>query len=831
MSIKKIREFFSVQFEDSYDTFEDEMRSECRRFFYLVFVTVFVWLPYIPSDMRIHGFPALVVSQRIGLSVLSLMVILASLIGYFKNRPDILLKAIIVYLFFGSSLITVTAGDSTGSYVGGYALVMAITLVGPFSLKFKITNAMLSLVFFLLLGIILEIDLHNPNIQYGIINLIISTVFFVIFSIIENNSKYNAWKRKKHLNQAMYLNEKNLHVIYNYANRAEASDRAKSEFLATMSHEIRTPMNAIIGIAQIQIQKDDLPQEYATAFERIYNSGNNLLGIINDILDISKIESGNLELHPVSYDLASFINDSVQLNVLRIGEKPVKLVLDIDKTLPLRLYGDELRLKQILNNILSNAIKYTEKGTVKLSVTHTMTGKNTILCITVEDTGQGIKPEDKNKLFVEYSRLNIENNRMTEGTGLGLKITKLLVGIMEGTIDVESVYGKGSIFTVMIRQQISGDYIALGDELAGSLNSFTYSGRKHASKLQITREPMPYGSVLVVDDMETNLYVTKGLLLPYKLNVETVLSGYAAIGKVADGNRYDIIFMDHMMPIMDGIETTKKLREIGFLGAIVALTANAIVGNDEIFIQNGFDAFISKPIDVRQLDTVLKNFVRDKLNGKGQIGRQVIRETDIDSGYEDMGSTAKKNERAESETSKLMKDFCHDGKVAVDTIRDATATGNIRLFTDSIRNIKTMLADIGEEENVALAGTLEKAGEGGDWVFILEHWLYFVKKIEAIVDRFEPGEEEELSEIDDNTVSNIHPEKINLSEHFLAIETACNNYDDTASYAAIKKLKELNPGEKVLQLLDDCHNLLFTDSDFEGVAQKCRKFLDASGED
>ena len=394
---------------------------------------------------------------------------------------------------------------------------------------------------------------------------------------------------------------------------AEAATRSKSEFLATMSHEIRTPLNAIIGIAQIQLQKKNLPDEYATAMEKINTSGDNLLGIINDILDLSKIETGKMELDPEEYDVPSLLNDAVLLNVVRIGSKPIEFILDIDESLPSRLYGDELRLKQVLNNLLSNAIKYTKKGQIKLSVSHVSVGEDVILRFVITDTGQGMKSEDKGRLFSPYMRFGAGMNRATEGTGLGLNITKKLIAMMEGTVAVESEYGKGSTFMVTAKQK-AVQCPPIGAEIAARLRNFTFTSDRKAVTLQIGSEPMPHGRVLVVDDVETNLYVVKGLLLPYELNVETADSGFEAIEKVeaasGSGVTYDIIFMDHMMPHMDGIETTQKLREYGYKGPIVALTANALVGNDEMFARHGFDGFISKPIDIRRLDAILHKFIR-----------------------------------------------------------------------------------------------------------------------------------------------------------------------------------------------------------------------------
>jgi len=227
----------------------------------------------------------------------------------------------------------------------------------------------------------------------------------------------------------------------------------------------------------------------------------------------------------------------------------------------------------------------------------------------VEDTGQGMKPEDRDRIFTEYSRFNAKANRTTEGTGIGMSITKTLVEMMDGMIMVESEYGKGSIFTVMVKQA-TVDCDAIGFQLVQQLKNFTYHADGFTS--HTAHDQMSYGKVLVVDDVDINLYVAEGMMSQYGLQIDTALSGFIAIDMVNAGNVYDVIFMDHMMPQMDGIETTKKLRDMGYSGGIVALTANALVGNSEMFLENGFDGFISKPIDIVQLDVILNEFVRDK---------------------------------------------------------------------------------------------------------------------------------------------------------------------------------------------------------------------------
>ena len=390
------------------------------------------------------------------------------------------------------------------------------------------------------------------------------------------------------------------------------ANRAKSEFLASMSHEIRTPMNVILGITEIQIQKNELAPDIKESFNKIYNSGNHLLGIINDILDMSKIEAGKLELVSSKYEMASLINDAIQLNIIRVADKQIKFELYVDENIPAELLGDELRIKQILNNLLSNAFKYTAEGVIKFSVSsEDVENEKVMLVFTVSDTGYGMTEDQLSKIFDEYSRFDNKANRIIEGTGLGMTITQSLVNMMNGEIFVESEINKGTTFTVRLPQEKIGSDI-LGEKIVESLQQFRGEDSTQKKRTRITREPMPYGSVLIVDDVEMNIFVTKGLLAPYELSVDSVMSGFEAIDKIKEGKVYDIIFMDHMMPKMDGMAATKIIRDLGYTNPIVALTANAVVGQSEIFLKNGFDDFIAKPIDVGEMNFVLNKHVRDK---------------------------------------------------------------------------------------------------------------------------------------------------------------------------------------------------------------------------
>jgi signal transduction histidine kinase/FixJ family two-component response regulator/HPt (histidine-containing phosphotransfer) domain-containing protein len=401
--------------------------------------------------------------------------------------------------------------------------------------------------------------------------------------------------------------------------QAEQANKAKTSFLARMSHEIRTPLNAILGLSEVELQKD-IPGDTLVNLEKIYTSGSLLLEIVNDILDISKIESGNFEIFPTGYEFSSMVNDTVQLNIMRIGSKPVDFKLEINETIPSKLYGDEVRVKQILNNLLSNAFKYTDSGEVRLTIGWEQRGDEALLSFDVKDTGRGIKEEDLEKLFTEYTQFEATANRQIEGTGLGLSITQGLVGRMGGTITVESEYLKGSIFRVILPQVIL-DETPIGMEMVENLCNFRFIEDRNRSRGNtFIRSYMPYGKVLVVDDLQTNLDVMTGLLMPYGLQVDTAISGKEAVERVRSGEaRYDVIFMDHMMPEMDGTEATRVIRnEIGADYArtvpIIALTANAIAGSREMFLENGFNDFISKPIDIKRLDTVLNQWIRDVQN-------------------------------------------------------------------------------------------------------------------------------------------------------------------------------------------------------------------------
>lgn len=395
--------------------------------------------------------------------------------------------------------------------------------------------------------------------------------------------------------------------------QAEAANIAKSAFLANMSHEIRTPINAILGMNEMILRENKSPQieEYAKS---IYSAGNSLLYLVNDVLDISKIESGKLEIVETNYDTSSFIHDCYNMIAEKAEKKGLELKIECNPELPSQLRGDEVRLRQVVTNFLSNAVKYTKQGSIILSVDQQQNQDTFSMVITVKDTGIGIKEENMKDLFSQFARFDLEQNRNIEGTGLGLAISRQLVDLMHGEIQVQSIYGVGSSFTVIVPQKIidnspMGDYHKRYQEI-----SQTNARYRQSFKARDAR-------ILVVDDVEVNLKVIVNLLKETEVQVDTAQSGEQCLLMTAQ-NAYDLIFMDHMMPEMDGMETYARMKEskesLNQDTPVIMLTANAITGVKEQYLQAGFADYLPKPVQGGKLEQmILKYIPQDKIQTEG----------------------------------------------------------------------------------------------------------------------------------------------------------------------------------------------------------------------
>ena len=388
------------------------------------------------------------------------------------------------------------------------------------------------------------------------------------------------------------------------ANELVHINKAKDDFLANMSHEIRTPLNGILGMDEMILRdtKESRVRDYAL---EIKSAGNTLLSIINDILDLSKIESGNFEIVPVEYGIASVLNDVLNITRIRAKKKGLRYDFDVSPDIPSVLFGDEIRIRQVLLNIINNAIKYTNEGGVSVSVSSesVMMGNYINLIVSVADTGIGIREEDKEKLFKSFQRLDERKNHSIEGTGLGLHITNLLLQMMEGSVSFESEYGKGSTFTIVVQQKVVK---------ASPVGDFSKAVRNYLSNIEIDEVGLyaPSARVLVVDDNDMNLDVMEGLLRDTKIQADYVDSGALCIEKVKS-IKYDCILLDQMMPGMSGEETLAEMKNLGILEGtpVIALTADAIIGARESYIEKGFTDYISKPVKYEVLEDVLKTYI------------------------------------------------------------------------------------------------------------------------------------------------------------------------------------------------------------------------------
>lgn len=458
------------------------------------------------------------------------------------------------------------------------ALVIALLNIKKYDKRYNAIYYIIPLLFFLGLFV-----MFHP--QFNIYDLILSLLCYLMYFTIENPDV-------KLISNLELAKES-----------AEKANRAKSDFLSSMSHEIRTPLNAIVGLSQdILLYKDKLPNEVLEDADDIVSASNTLLEIVGNILDINKIESEKMEIIEKPYDLKKEINELVRVSTTRIGEKPIDFKLDMAVDLPYQLIGDKTHVKGIINNLLTNAIKYTDSGTINLNIKCVNRGDTCNLIISVMDTGKGIKEEDITKLFTKFERLDIEKNSTTEGTGLGLAITKRLVEMMNGKINVQSTYGEGSLFVVQLPQKIGRQEELTPTEMINT-------------KLIMERLKGEFVGkrILIVDDNNLNIKVATKALADFNFIIEEALNGEDAINLIKSGKNYDLILMDIMMPNMSGSTALKRLKELnGFNTPTIALTADAIAGAEEKYLSEGFVDYISKPFSKEQIEEKLRKVFQKK---------------------------------------------------------------------------------------------------------------------------------------------------------------------------------------------------------------------------
>lgn len=538
---------------------------------------------------------------------------------------------------------------------------------------------------------------------------------------------------------------------------AEGASRAKSDFLSNMSHEIRTPINAVLGMNEMILRECE-DRDILGYAESIKSAGTTLLGLINDILDFSKIEAGRIDIIPVEYDLSSLVNDLVIMTKARADKKDLTLTLDFDRETPKRLYGDEVRIKQIITNILTNAVKYTERGGITFSLGFERIeadADRVMLVVAVKDTGIGIKEEDLNKLFSKFERIEEKRNRHVEGTGLGMAITKMLLDKMDSRLEVASVYGEGSTFSFRVEQKVV-KWEALGDYTA-SYAAMLKSHKKYREKFTA-----PEAQVLVADDNEMNLVVFKNLLKQTKMQIDTVKDGMEAL-QASRKKKYDLIFLDHMMPNMDGIEALHELRkhtgEPNCDTPAICLTANAISGAREQYIEAGFHDYLTKPIDADKLEDVLLAYLpADK----------VMKTADQDAGPDETTEAATASFpdvlrplQAESwlDLSRgiansgsveaylpLLKIFYESLDDKANEIEGFYAASDWHSYTIKVHALKSSARIIGAVAFGEEAQLLENAGKAGDLAYIHAHHEAFMAECRSfkqpLAEVFAAAEEE-----------------------------------------------------------------------------------------
>lgn len=563
----------------------------------------------------------------------------------------------------------------------------------------------------------------------------------------------------------------------------EHATKAKSEFLANMSHEIRTPLNAVLGMNEMILREseEEAILEYAS---HIHNSGNTLLSLINEILDMSKIESGKMEIVPVDYESGNLLLDLYNMILPRVQKKNLSFVMDIADNLPRGLHGDDVRIRQIITNLLTNAVKYTPAGTVTFRVQwETVDKENIALIVEVCDTGMGIREEDMDKLFSNFQRLDQEKNRNIEGTGLGMGITVKLLEMMGSSLQVKSVYGEGSVFSFRLIQQIV-DKGALGDFRQQFVRNVKET-KKYKGKLTA-----PEAKILVVDDNEMNRMVIRNLLKITQVNLVTLDSGKACLESVKKED-YDLIFLDHMMPDMDGIETMQYLRAYWQENEkksppVIILTANAIAGAKEMYLEQGFDDYLSKPIDAIKLEEMLLTYLPEDLVREGKCCPSNAKEPKMKIWEEipglDMYEAMKHNPDRES-FQQMLDIYYATIPSKADCIELYEKEERIRDFTIQVHALKSSSKLVGATVISKLAADLEEAGNRQEIEKIHKDTMILL----SLYRKYRDYLKDYITVVPKSAKADVSPETI--IEKLMEIKDAMENFDLELADTVIEELQ------------------------------------------
>ena len=531
-------------------------------------------------------------------------------------------------------------------------------------------------------------------------------------------------------------------LVEQKAREAETAAQAKEDFLANMSHEIRTPMNAITGMVELALRNDALPDQEKEYLYNIRAAGEDLLSIIDDILDITKIDSGNLEITEEAYEITSIVHDVVSVIQVMLGDKPVVLLVDVSPDIPARLKGDGIRIKQIILNLLSNAVKYTERGSIRLQVEAVPVdgecGK-TDLKVSVTDTGIGISAEQLEDLFSKFKQADSGVNRAKGGSGLGLAISKRLIELMQGTLHAQSEPGRGSEFAFTVKQQVVDERPCIETDPqmvlqpAPKQEEIAVHREQRKKEGRQTTFTAPTVRILLVDDNKVNLKVAEGLLRPYKMCIEMAYSGRQAI-EMVQSRVYDLVFMDHMMPEMDGVETTRSIRSMEDerfrVMPIIALSANAVRGAREMFLEAGMNDFVAKPIEMRIMDRTLRRWLpADKVISNKNATEAARREEygndmktnpmlwqmdgiDVAVGMNYSGGDA-------GLYREVLSDYMDTIEEKADLIERAVEEGDLETYTIEVHSLKSTSKAIGAMELSSFAKDLEESGKNQEWGTII----------------------------------------------------------------------------------------------------------------